>query len=100
MTLLKSNFELHFNLTATLANRLKYKSMVLNEISGHPPEHRVLAIIDFLKNQYGDDNEHKILLTRQQIADLTGLRVETVIRAVKSLESIGEIEIRNHKIFR
>jgi CRP-like cAMP-binding protein len=38
--------------------------------------------------------------TRQQIADLTGLRVETVIRACKALEKKGEIEIKARKIFR
>ncbi|RMA64570.1 Crp/Fnr family transcriptional regulator [Ulvibacter antarcticus] len=100
MELLKSNFNLHLKVTETLAKRLKYKSMIMKEISVHPPEHRILTLVDFLKKQYGDETMYKVELTRQQIADLTGLRVETVIRAFKSLESEGEIEIRNHKIFR
>ena len=39
-------------------------------------------------------------ITRQQIADLTGLRVETVIRAIKSLEKKGEVTIKDRKVYR
>lgn len=37
-------------------------------------------------------------LTRQQIADLTGLRVETVIRTLKRLESDSKVQIINSKV--
>jgi len=39
-------------------------------------------------------------ITRQQIADLTGLRVETVIRSIKSLERKGELSIVKRKVYR
>ena len=42
---------------------------------------------------------NKLLLTRQQIANLTGMRVETVIRATKALENRGRVSIIKGKVF-
>ena len=98
--LLQANFDVHKKLTATLSKRLAYKSMILKEISVYPPEHRILTLVNFLKKNDQVTGKYQVDLTRQQIADLTGLRVETVIRAVKQLETEGEIEIINRKIFR
>jgi CRP-like cAMP-binding protein len=39
-----------------------------------------------------------IPFTRQQLADMTGLRVETVIRTVKKMEKDGKLKIEGHKI--
>jgi CRP-like cAMP-binding protein len=98
--LLTENPEINLKFTKALAKRLYYKATILKEISVHPPEHRILALIDFLKNKYGTDALFQVELTRQQIADLTGLRVETVIRAIKQLEQDGEIKLIKHKVFR
>lgn len=54
-----------------------------SEISSQKPEHRIIRILDYLKNYVHKKEEKfsfKVDLTRQQIADLTGLSVETVIR--------------------
>ncbi len=98
--LLTNNPEINLNFTKALARRLYYKATILKEISVHPPEHRILALIDFLKNRYGSEELFQVELTRQQIADLTGQRVETVIRAIKQLEQDGEIKLIKHKVFR
>lgn len=98
--LLTYNPEINLKLTQALAKKLYYKAIILKEISGHPPEHRILTLIDFLKRKYGSDELFQVEFTRQQIADLIGLRVETVIRAVKQLEQEGEIQIINRKVFR
>lgn len=98
--LLTHNPEINLKFTKALARRLYYKATILKEISVHPPEHRILALIDFLKNRYGSEELFQVELTRQQIADLTGQRVETVIRAIKQLEQDGEIKLIKHKVFR
>lgn len=98
--LLTQNPEVNLKFTKALAKRLYYKATILKEISVHPPEHRILALIDFLKKKYGSQELFQVELTRQQIADLTGQRVETVIRAVKQLEQDGELKIINRKVFR
>lgn len=98
--LLTSHTEIGLKLTKALAKKLYYKAVILKEISGHPPEHRILTLIDFLKRKYGSEELFQVEFTRQQIADLIGLRVETVIRAIKQLEIDGEIQIINRKVFR
>ena len=47
-----------------------------------------------------EEDGYKIDLTRQQMGDLTGLRVETVIRTIKTLEKKGELKIVNRKVYR
>lgn len=98
--LLTHNPEINLKFTKALAKRLYYKATILKEISVHTPEHRILTLIDFLKKKYGSNEPFQVELTRQQIADLTGLRVETVIRAVKQLELDGEIKLIKRKVFR
>ena len=102
LELLSSNPKVHLKITETLAKRLYYKAIMASEISSQEPEHRILRIIDYLKqiNKVDGKFNYRLDLTRQQLADLTGLRVETVIRATKSLEKKGEVQIRNRKIHR
>lgn len=101
--LLVSHPEIHLKITANLAKRLYFKSMMASEISSQEPEHRIIKLIDYFKmkvNHLPKDEKYEVEITRQQIADLTGLRVETVIRAIKSLEKKGELTIHNRKVHR
>lgn len=103
MELLMTNPEVHLNMTTNLARRLYYKSIMASEISSQEPEHRVLKLIDYLKTKISKTPvtvKYKVEITRQQIADLTGLRVETVIRAIKALEKKGELTINDRKVYR
>ena len=97
-SLLEEHFEIHKRFNGLLSQRLQYKGMILNEISSHPPEHRILTLISFLKDSFSPEGEFTVPYTRQQIADMTGLRVETVIRSVRKMEEAGEVKIENHKI--
>lgn len=103
MALLKAHPEEHLAITKALASRLYYKAIMATELSSQEPEHRILRILDYLKKHVHDLKEpfsFQVDITRQQIADLTGLRVETVIRATKSLEKKGELKIKSRKLFR
>ena len=102
LELLSSNPKVHLKITETLAKRLYYKAIMVSEISSQEPEHRILRIIDYLKqiNKIEGEFAYRLDLTRQQLADLTGLRVETVIRATKSLEKKGEVQIKKRKVYR
>ncbi|HSI69100.1 MAG TPA: Crp/Fnr family transcriptional regulator [Gillisia sp.] len=103
LELLASHPDVHLKMTQTLAKRLFYKAIMVSEISSQEPEHRILRILDYLKkhvHRIDGKFEFKVDLTRQQIADLTGLRVETVIRATKALEKKGELKIRSRKVYR
>lgn len=103
LDLLMSNPQIHLKITTNLAKRLYYKSIMASEISSQEPEHRVLKLIDYFKTRIDKvptDQSYKVEITRQQIAELTGLRVETVIRSIKSLEKKGQLVISNRKVFR
>ena len=74
-----------------------------SEISSQKPEHRILKLIDYFKETIHKttvDKKYQVDLTRQQIADFTGLRVETVIRSIKSLEKKKLLFINKRKLFR
>ncbi|WP_289058014.1 Crp/Fnr family transcriptional regulator [uncultured Flavobacterium sp.] len=103
MKLLEENPKASIKVIENLAQRLYYKSIMAAEISTHEPEHRVLKLIDHgiaYFNFQKDKNGYLINFTRQQIGDLTGLRVETVIRTIKALEKKGELKIINRKVYR
>lgn len=88
LALLKDNFDIHCELTATLSSRLIYKATMLSELAIEEAEHRLITLIHYFKHQNNPDStkDYILPLTRQQLADMTGLRVETVIRCIKSLE--------------
>jgi CRP/FNR family cyclic AMP-dependent transcriptional regulator len=106
--LLKENFEVHLLMDQVLCQRLRYKSMVLSEISSYDPEHRIISLLKYFKTDANSqmkrekraqpDFSYTVPFTRQQIADMSGLRVETVIRAVKKMETEGKIKIIGRKI--
>jgi CRP-like cAMP-binding protein len=98
--MLKENFDLHLKMDQVLCQRLRYKSMVLSEISSHEPEHRIISLLKHFKSKNPLSSPAKIIIpyTRQQLADMTGLRVETVIRAVKKMEKERKLVLEGHKI--
>ncbi len=101
--MMESEHEVALSVCLRLSDRLYYKSIMAMEISSEDAEHRLLRLFDFLKDDVAHLDKHQkyhITLTRQELADLTGLRVETVIRAVKSLEKKKAVSIVDRKIFR
>ncbi len=99
LSLLRSNFDAHFNLTKLLSQRLFYKTELINELSCHDAEHRIMQIIKFyFENQSDGEGEYVFPFTRADLAKMTGLRVETVIRTVKDLEAKGNLTLKKNKI--
>lgn len=103
MKLLEENPTVSIKIIENLAQRLYYKSVMAAEMSTQEPEHRILKLIDHgiaYFNFKKEENGYLINFTRQQIGDLTGLRVETVIRTIKALEKKGVLKIINRKVYR
>lgn len=101
LQMLKENFDLHMKMDRVLCQRLRYKSMVLSEISSYEPEHRIMALLKYYKTKNAKPGVlDKVIVpyTRQQLADMSGLRVETVIRTVKKMEKDGKLTLEGHKI--
>jgi CRP-like cAMP-binding protein len=93
--------QVHFAFTKLLAERVRFKFYLLKELAYHNPEKSIAALISYLKkhNKNICNECNLIKLTRQQIADMTGLRVETVIRAMRHMHERGEITIDKGKAF-
>jgi CRP-like cAMP-binding protein len=95
MQLLRENFEIHLKLTQVLSGRLVYKAIMLSELAGEEAEHRIGTLIEYFRKEDGSgpDTIYRVPYTRQQLADMTGLRVETVIRCVKGMEQKGILRL-------
>jgi CRP-like cAMP-binding protein len=100
LRLLAEHPAIHLELTKVLSGRLVYKSMMLAEIAVEEAEHRLATLIEYLRSTdpAGAGEPYRVLLTRQQLADMTGLRVETVVRTIKAMEQQGALEIVDGKI--
>lgn len=97
--LLKTYPDIHLKFTRLICKRMVYKAKIVREVSIYPPEHRILTLLHHLKGNTKTDASFEVPLTRQQISDLTGLRVETVIRAIKKLEKSKVLAIIDRKVF-
>lgn len=101
LQLLKENAEIHFAYTKMLVKRLRYKFLLTKALAYLYPEDRLIALLNYLKAE----KKHicpkcaQLKLTRQQIASMSGLRVETVIRSAKVLHEKGFFNIERGKIY-
>lgn len=100
-TLLEEYPKIHFSFSRLLTERLRFKFYLLNKMATDQPEKLIVGLLDYFKlNQiHISPDESLVILTRQQIADLTGLRVETVIRVIRNLHMSGKLTIKHGKIF-
>ncbi len=100
LELLENNPKISLEMNACLSQRLYFKAIMLQNMSSPSPLLRLKGLLDYLKSYHDDECNHcfHVELTRQQIANLTGLRVETVIRTLKKMEKQGLIRIENRKI--
>ena len=99
--LLKEQPELHFQFSKLITQRLRYKFILVQELSSANPEHTITTLLNYFKKseRHICPNCNQVNLTRQQIANMTGLRVETVIRTIKQLEEKGTLKIEKGKVF-
>ncbi|MBB6369995.1 CRP-like cAMP-binding protein [Chryseobacterium shigense] len=96
-----SSPDLILKLYSYTAERMYYRHVMLSNISAPDPGTKVKRVMDCFKsyNQYTDKYSYQFPFTRQHLASLTGLCVETVIRVVKKMEKEKTVRIQNGKIF-
>lgn len=82
------------------AQKIHAKANTSKEIINQKPEFRIVAFLNSFKKKSGNLKD-KLLIpyTRQEIANFTGLRVETVIRVLTKMNDCKKVEIINHKIY-
>lgn len=84
-----------------LAERLYQKYIMMENNSSLHANIRIKGVLDYHKSFSPDQDQFSfsVPLTRQQIAAMTGLRTETVIRNIKKFEKEGIVKITNGKIY-
>ena len=81
--------------------RLYSKAETARELIFNTPENRIIGYLNSLRIDKSIPINKRILIdnTRQEIANFTGLRVETVIRTLKKMQKENKVEIINRKLF-
>ncbi|MDR3273010.1 MAG: Crp/Fnr family transcriptional regulator [Flavobacteriaceae bacterium] len=99
LQILDENSNLKNEFLALLAHRLYDLDNMCKCIINQTPEFRIISFLDHYKHKKQYDKKEEIPFTRQEIADFTGLRVETAIRVISKLKEKHKLDIVNHKIF-
>ncbi|MNU25377.1 cAMP-activated global transcriptional regulator CRP [compost metagenome] len=100
LNLINDHHKVSLDINKFLAERLYQKFLMLHSNSSLDPEVRLMGVLRYLKSFTENKTPHsfEVLFTRQELASLTGLRVETVIRTVKKMEEKNILQIKNRKI--
>ncbi|MCC3215623.1 Crp/Fnr family transcriptional regulator [Chryseobacterium sp. X308] len=99
--MLSTNRELMFTIFRHLSDRLFDKYVMLFNNSSTDPMSKIKSLMDYYKDSSLKQNPYSypVPLTRQQIANLTGLRVETVIRTIKKMAQEKILKLDGRTIF-
>lgn len=89
------------NLLQLLSQRMLFKNMMIYAISSTDPKIKIVTLLFYIKNIAKQDSKElfKVPLSRQEIANMIGIRVETVIRIIRNMEKNKELQIIKGKIF-
>lgn len=98
--LLDKNPEVSLVMNRHLSQILYFKQIMGPILCTNSPTYKIKAFLDYLKNsqQEKEPFTFQVPFTRQEMANLTGLSVETTIRTVKTMERDNIVRIRNRKI--
>lgn len=99
--LLDDHPQISLHVNKFIAERLYRKFVIMQHNLSLKPEVRLIGVLDYFKS-YSDNKEKysfEIDLTRKQMASLTGLRIETVIRTIKKMDSEKILKLQNSKIY-
>ncbi|MCY0976928.1 Crp/Fnr family transcriptional regulator [Chryseobacterium wangxinyae] len=99
--MLNDNLLLSLDINKFLSERLYQKFLMMQNNLSLQPEVRLAGMMKYLKSysNFQDQYSFEISLTRKQLASLTGLRIETVIRTIKKMEKENTLRLENGKIF-
>jgi CRP/FNR family transcriptional regulator, cyclic AMP receptor protein len=99
--MMKQTPETYLEFLKLFTERMRFKFLQLKELSCFGPEHRISTLFSYFKksNRNICKEHNRMDITRQQIADMTGLRVETVIRSIRHMNENGQLVIERGKVY-
>ncbi len=100
MDILKDHPAIQMSLLESFSQKLVDKSVSARILNVQSPEQRILEFLAHYKKKSSASAERILVpFTRQEIANLTGLRIETVIRTLRKLNEAKKVDITNHKVY-
>ncbi len=103
LQLLKKNFNVHFNITRVLSEQVNNKASSLKDVCLYSPEQLIIKLLNAIRKEKirtgATSLKVNIDYTRKQFANMTGLRIETVIRIMRNLHNKGIISIEKRNVF-
>lgn len=99
--MLASHPDVSLDINKFLSERLYQKFLMMQNNLSLQPEVRLLGILDYFKSYSTNKEKYsfEVYLTRKQLASITGLRIETVIRTIKKMEKDNTVKLMNSKIY-
>ncbi|MFA5556245.1 MAG: Crp/Fnr family transcriptional regulator [Flavobacteriaceae bacterium] len=95
-TILDEHSQIQKDFLILMARRIHNKATTSKDIINQKADFRIKAFL----NSYKKKNERELIpFTRQEIANFTGLRVETVIRTIKEMAKKQQLDVIEHKIY-
>lgn len=101
LKLLESNFDIQLNFLKSCAERTYYSYIFLNSLTSEDATHQLLTVLNRLKENHDPSQNmpFKVPYTRKELAHMTGLRIETVIRILRKLESEKVVKIVRGRVY-
>lgn len=98
--LLEDQPPLYLEVFKSLSERLYKKFVLMRKISCHNASERLKEVMQLMKQEQDNQSpfSFEVPLTRQQLASLTGLCIETTIRTIKKMEREKILRIKDRKI--
>jgi CRP-like cAMP-binding protein len=98
--LLEDQPHLYLEVFKSLSERLYKKFVLMRKISCHNASERLKEVMQLMKQEQDNQSpfSFEVPLTRQQLASLTGLCIETTIRTIKKMEREKILRIKDRKI--
>lgn len=99
--LLDENPAISRDVNTFLSQRLYYKYIMLQNNTSLQPAVRIKGALEYHKSFSNDQGKFsfEVPFTRSQLAAITGLRTETVVRTIKKLEQEHYLKIIERKIY-
>src|SRR5436190_11953371 len=98
LDLLRDSHELAFLVIGWTCEMLREKTATIQNLARNSPERRIAAVLlKLIKDRVGED-PFLINIRRQDIAEMTNLTTETVIRATRRLAEMHLVRIERGKI--
>lgn len=99
LSILKDYPEIEQRMMYSFAERI-YEKILAGQIwISHTPEEKIIHFLSKIKELNNNGCRKLVPYTRQQIADSTGLRVETVIRTLIRMKKEDKVSIVDRKVY-